>query len=153
MHARLQNWQPAAADLSRVIDELPVTKLECVALTPEEAVRVQAVLDEAADGLDYGWAIAPGMTARFVNILARGISKGAAVARVGEQLGVPRAQMMGVGDGPNDAPLFDAVGFSVAMGNAEWALKQAANVVTASVEEDGLALAIENYILNAVYQV
>ena len=55
---------------------------------------------------------------------------------------------MGVGDGPNDEPLFRSVGVSVAMGNATEALKQIATWVTAPVEQDGLAVAIDRYILS-----
>src|SRR5581483_4144627 len=53
----------------------------------------------------------------------------------------------GVGDGPNDAPLLEAAGLAVAMGNAAPPLKAIAHVVVPSVHEDGLAVAIERYVL------
>lgn len=57
------------------------------------------------------------------------------------------AQVMAVGDSGNDLPLFENAGFKVAMGNASPLLKQAADVVVASVKDNGLAEAIQKYIL------
>ena len=54
---------------------------------------------------------------------------------------------MAVGDSGNDLPLFENAGFKVAMGNASPLLKQAADVVVASVKDNGLAEAIQKYIL------
>lgn len=63
-------------------------------------------------------------------------------------LRVEKNEIIGVGDHNNDLPLFESVGFKVAMGNATEKLKNKADYVTASVDEDGLADAIEKFILN-----
>ena len=52
-----------------------------------------------------------------------------------------------IGDGGNDPAMFKCAGLSIAMGQAEDAVKRQADVVTASNTEDGVALAIEQYIL------
>lgn len=56
--------------------------------------------------------------------------------------------LMVVGDGGNDLPLFEKAAFKVAMGNANEKLKDAADVIAPSVNEDGLAWAIDKYILS-----
>jgi hydroxymethylpyrimidine pyrophosphatase-like HAD family hydrolase len=89
---------------------------------------------------------------RFVNILSPGISKGEAVEYLTQHLSLSRAQVMGVGDGPNDDPLLRAVGFPVAMGNSIDALKQIATYVAPDVEDDGLAQVIEQFILSVEYR-
>ena len=62
---------------------------------------------------------------------------------------IDRSTLMVVGDGNNDLPLFANAGFKVAMGNAGEQLKAAADVVAPSVNDDGLAWAIEKYILES----
>lgn len=62
--------------------------------------------------------------------------------------GIPQAAVIGVGDGYNDFSLLLACGLKVAMGNAVLELKEVADAVTSSVENDGVADVIEKYILS-----
>lgn len=50
------------------------------------------------------------------------------------------------GDGQNDIPMFESVGYSVVMGNATDDVKKYADYVTKLNSEDGVAYAIENFI-------
>ncbi len=63
------------------------------------------------------------------------------------RLNVDHNNVMVVGDGGNDIPLFELAGLKIAMGNGADALKNKADWVAPSVDEDGLAVAIEKYIL------
>lgn len=63
-------------------------------------------------------------------------------------LNVKHENAMVVGDGGNDMPLFELAGLKVAMGNASEELKKAADWIAPHVKDDGLAIAIEKYILN-----
>ncbi len=63
-------------------------------------------------------------------------------------LNVRKSEAIGVGDYHNDLPLFESVGFKVAMGNAPKELKDAADFVTGSIDEDGVAQAIDKLILS-----
>lgn len=63
-------------------------------------------------------------------------------------LNVNHKNVMVVGDGGNDLPLFELAGVKVAMGNASDELKAQADWIAPSVDEDGLAVAIEKYILS-----
>jgi hydroxymethylpyrimidine pyrophosphatase-like HAD family hydrolase len=64
------------------------------------------------------------------------------------RLNVDHKNVMVVGDGGNDLPLFELAGFKVAMGNGSEALKAKADWIAPTVDEDGLAVAIEKYILS-----
>lgn len=70
-------------------------------------------------------------------------NKGIALLELGKKLGIAREEIMAVGDGGNDAEMLKAVGFGVAMGNATEELKQIADFVTDTCEQDGVAVAIE----------
>jgi hydroxymethylpyrimidine pyrophosphatase-like HAD family hydrolase len=64
-----------------------------------------------------------------------------------EELGVALAHTAAIGDAGNDVAMFVRAGLSIAMGQAETGVKTQANYVTGSNLEDGLATAIERYIL------
>lgn len=64
------------------------------------------------------------------------------------RMNVDHDNVMVVGDGGNDLPLFELAGWKVAMGNADEELKAQADWVAPSVAEDGLVVAIEKFILN-----
>ncbi len=70
-----------------------------------------------------------------------------ALARLCEDLGVPPARVLAVGDSRNDVPMLRWAGIGVAMGNAQPDVKAAVEHVTARNDEDGVALAIERYVL------
>lgn len=84
-----------------------------------------------------------------IEISLKGISKETGVRRVCELLGITMDQVMAVGDNLNDQRLIRAAGLGVAMGNGDDELKQIADVVTETNEEDGVAKAIERYLLGS----
>lgn len=82
-----------------------------------------------------------------IEINAAGVNKGKSLVKLGELLGIRREEIMTCGDGDNDVTMLREVGFSVAMGNAEETVKQAADYITETNDEDGAAKAIERYAL------
>lgn len=85
----------------------------------------------------------------FIEIMPRGVDKGAAIAGLIERLGLEREDVIACGDGLNDLAMIKYAGLGVAMGNAQPEIKAAADVVTGTNDEDGLVSVIEQYILNA----
>lgn len=77
-----------------------------------------------------------------------GASKRHALEVLLGMLNIEAHEVIGVGDSQNDLPLFEAVGLKVAMGNATQALKDKADYIAPTVDEDGLAHVIEKFILN-----
>ena len=62
-------------------------------------------------------------------------------------LGIKREEIMACGDGMNDYEMLSAVGFGVAMGNAMEPLKEIADYITETNDENGVAKAIEKFVL------
>ncbi|MHC8394748.1 HAD family hydrolase [Pseudomonas sp. LB3P93] len=83
----------------------------------------------------------------YLDVTAMQANKGTALATLAEFLGVPLEQTAAMGDGGNDPAMFHRAGLSIAMGQAEEAVKRQADVVTGANTEDGAAQAIEQYIL------
>ncbi len=97
-------------------------------------------------GFSYaGTPAFPGI--EFVNVVAKGVSKGSALRTLAAHLKVPLDAVCAVGDAGNDLPVFEVSGVSVAMGNATPEVRRMADHVTAPVTEDGLAQAIRRYVL------
>ena len=67
--------------------------------------------------------------------------------RLAEILGVSREETVAIGDGYNDVPMLEGVGLSIAMGNAPDDIKRICKAVTDDNNHDGVAKAIEQYIL------
>lgn len=70
------------------------------------------------------------------------------VEKLMQLLKIDKAHTMAIGDSYNDVPLFEAAGLTVAMGNAPDEVKAITDEVTATLAEDGVALAIERFALS-----
>ena len=102
-----------------------------------------ALLAEPHEGLTVSPSVSPVMPdTTFVNLTPVGVDKGSAVRVVAREYGVPLERVMVVGDGANDAAAMRAVGFPVAMGNAEPEVRAVARRAVAHVDEGGLVEAI-----------
>jgi len=77
-----------------------------------------------------------------------GISKGATLKRLTEQLGISIKQAAAIGDNHNDVHMLKAAGLGIAMGNAPEKVKEAADIVTASNNHAGVAQAIRRYLVS-----
>jgi Cof subfamily protein (haloacid dehalogenase superfamily) len=74
-------------------------------------------------------------------------NKGAVVEMLSELLKIPAAEFATIGDMPNDVLMFEKSGYSIAMGQANDDVKKSATTVTAGMDEEGFAKAMENSIL------
>jgi Cof subfamily protein (haloacid dehalogenase superfamily) len=79
----------------------------------------------------------------ILDILNRECSKGHALRRWAKERGIPREQIMAIGDNHNDLEMLEFAGVAVVMGNASNELKQNGWMLTGSNEESGVALAVE----------
>jgi Cof subfamily protein (haloacid dehalogenase superfamily) len=84
---------------------------------------------------------------RYLEFTHPRANKGAAVEALAAMLKIPRENVMAVGDALNDLPMLEFAGLGVAVMNGDEHVKARADAVTASNEEDGVALAIEKYAL------
>lgn len=119
-------------------DEMEKINLYFASGAEKEHFRVSLGETELSisDSLGIGFEISPPDAA-----------KGIGLKRLCELVNVSVDRSMAVGDGGNDVDLMRAAGFSVAMGNAEEAVKREANVLTEDCDNDGAAKAVLRYML------
>jgi hypothetical protein len=84
----------------------------------------------------------------YLDITNAQANKGAVLRYHASRLGIPASRIATIGDMPNDVLMFQASGFSIAMGNASPEVQAQANAVTDSYENEGFAKAVERYLLN-----
>lgn len=110
-----------------------------MSVQPEELLQVQK---QIAGFLPESLTVV--QTAPFyLEVIPKVINKGQGIRDICAVLGIDPAQVISFGDAANDIPMLEAAGMGVAMGNAQEAVKAAADMVTLSNNEDGIAAALE----------
>ena len=72
-----------------------------------------------------------------------GINKATGMERYLNAVGIVREDSIAVGDGPNDLQMMEYAGIGIAMGNAREEVKERADMVTSSINNDGIYRAFE----------
>jgi len=83
----------------------------------------------------------------FLEISRPDIGKGVSLAEMAEKMGIDREQVMAIGDSPNDLDMIVYAGWGVVMANGLDRVKEAARWITASNNDEGVAIAIEHLVL------
>ncbi|MGN1386055.1 MAG: Cof-type HAD-IIB family hydrolase [Bacillus sp. (in: firmicutes)] len=84
----------------------------------------------------------------FLEFMEKGISKGTSLNQLIQILGIEREEVIAMGDSYNDLEMIEFAGLGVAMGNANDDIKAAADYVTDTNMNDGVAKVVEEFILN-----
>ena len=85
----------------------------------------------------------------YLDVTHKDANKGAVVAYLAAHLAVPAAEIATIGDQPNDVLMFAHSGLSIAMGQSSPDVKRCARRVTTSNEDEGLANAVEKFVLRS----
>lgn len=80
----------------------------------------------------------------FLEVTPAGVDKAAAISILLQKLGIPVAESVACGDGFNDVPMIRLAGLGVALDNAPQGVKDAAHLIVASNDADGVAMAIQH---------
>jgi Cof subfamily protein (haloacid dehalogenase superfamily) len=145
IYAQRSEIQPiAVGDLRSVLDTEP-TKILALCDDPEAIANLLSNLRQIYTPAELYLTTSVATFFEAANPL---VSKGAALRYVAEEiLGLQSANVMAIGDNFNDLEMLSYAGIGVAMGNAPDEVKAIAQWVAPTVEEDGVAAAIEEFVL------
>jgi hydroxymethylpyrimidine pyrophosphatase-like HAD family hydrolase len=138
------NTRPQVAESLIKLPTGPTIKLMAIGhpRDPSDlAVVAKRLALEAAGSVDSFYTYP-----EYLEIMPRGASKGEACREIRERLGVDVADVMAIGDGTNDVPMFDEARVRVAVANASPALAERADYIAPSNDEDGVAVAIDGLV-------
>ncbi len=124
---------------------MPGTPTKMLALAPESEMREIAQTTQALFGAELMICQSKPIYLEITHPL---VNKGRALDFLASRLGVSRDQVMAVGDSQNDLEMIKYAGWGVAMANAADNVKAAAQAVTGHHDAEGVAEAIETYVLN-----
>lgn len=137
--------EPAAESVGALQNILDSTEINKLLLYGQES-KIAALRWQLSKQLNGSIHLTRAQVEGILEILPANTSKGKAVMRVMKDLNIPPENVMAIGDGENDIEMLQAVGTSVAIGNAVQPLKDVADQVVASNDEDGVAQAIEMFV-------
>ena len=85
---------------------------------------------------------------KYIDIMKTACSKKNAIHILAEKLGIKQKEIIVMGDGGNDISMFECAGLKIAMENGEEYLKEKADFITASNNDNGVAKAIKKFIFS-----
>ncbi len=145
----LEAYRPMYERITRKVDNIydyyeenpvGIEKINVYHLDPESRERTRARLqDLQIEKVDS--------EITSLECSALGVTKGEALCRLCEILGIPLEGTIAVGDADNDLAVLQKAGFAIAMGNANDHVKEVCDVVVADCDHDGCAEAIRTYLL------
>ncbi|ATA59000.1 hydrolase [Geobacillus stearothermophilus] len=124
-----------------LIDEpIAVPKIDVYFATDEQRDAAAALLTKSIPSIDM--IMQPNGK---MEIVPQGVSKLAGLRRLAQHIGVSLKETVVIGDGLDDLPAIEAAGLGVAMGNAPLEVKRAADWVTRSNEQLGVAYMVKEH--------
>ncbi|UCB42039.1 MAG: HAD family phosphatase [Dehalococcoidales bacterium] len=140
--------EPTVTDLNQLWQRQRIIKGTLVIRSEEEKAQAHLFCRYFEGRLNFTWAKTPVYPdADFVNIISREVSKGRALEELVAFLGIPLSQVVAIGDGTNDISLLSTAGLAIAVGNAHEELKAVADHIVPDVEHNGVAAAVEKFVL------
>lgn len=139
--------EPAPTVVGSLINAMntyPINKLIIAANDPRQT---KALMWQAQQMLGASAVLTVSAVGNQFEVLPREVSKGRGVAAVARDLGIDLSHVMAIGDAENDLEMLELVGMGIAMGNAPDNVKAVARYVTTTNDEDGVAEALEKYVL------
>jgi len=146
--ARAEDYSAFLGGRAVLVDDLlawvtrPISKVIAVSQEPMDEAILQVARKRFAGRADVTIS-----HPRFLEFLAPGVSKGAAVRWLARRAGVPLGAVLAIGDQFNDLEMIEAVGHGAAMPHAPLPVRSAARYVAPPLGEDGAAQLIEQLVL------
>ncbi len=130
--------------LQNILDSTPISKL--VFFKRHDARKITALRWQLGTQINGKARLVQALD-DALEMLPLGASKGKALKLVLKDLGIDAKEVLAIGDGENDIEMIELAGIGVAMGNANPKLKAVAQHHVASNDADGVAEALERFVL------
>jgi Cof subfamily protein (haloacid dehalogenase superfamily) len=124
-------------------DDISVQKFFILVFDP---VKKKQLLNALSEIENIGITSSSSFNLEVMNIHG---NKGYGLTKMANHFHIPLSDTIAIGDNYNDVSMFETAGLSIAMGNAENEIKKICHKVTLTNDEDGVAYAINQFILNS----
>ncbi|MDF2672511.1 MAG: haloacid dehalogenase-like hydrolase [Clostridiales bacterium] len=133
----------AVGNMLEFYNTQPISKMLMIEKHEKFTIFKERLLEELGQYINATFSLPDFLEAYNINV-----NKGLILHKVANYYGIKREEVIAIGDGENDIYMIEYAGLGVAMGNAMDSVKNAADIITKSNAEDGVAHVIERYILN-----
>ncbi len=131
-------------DLTAALDDFDTLKIMAVSYNEPHLLAMEKELKEKFDQQLYITRSKP----FYLEVMDRSVGKARALEMIAGHYGIKSSQVMAVGDSFNDLDMIKWAGLGVAMGNAIEEVKEVADFVTCSNDEEGVTEALQRFILS-----
>lgn len=147
-HRQFFGLEPSVVDFSNLWLRERIIKAGLASSSPGQVAKARQLYARFENSLHFSIAHSPAFPdVEFTNVVAPEVSKGRALEALTLHLGISLSEVMAVGDGTNDITLLSRAGLAVAMDNAPDEVKAVADRIAPDVDQNGLAIAIERFLL------
>lgn len=143
-YGRMAGVTVEEADVMRILEKEPegLEKILCIGEEQQLRRETEELRAKYADRLHF-----TSSKPYFFDMIDKSVNKGTALKALAEQFGIKPEEVMAVGDSINDKEMIRFAGIGVAVENAHEEIKKIADYITTSNKEDGVAKAIEKFVL------
>lgn len=144
------NHKPVVEKVFNVGLHIPVdvNRIPIEEILRQDIMQVTSFFDETHEKIlmpNMKTCVAGRWSPEFVDITSVHADKGKGLESVANYLGISISETMSFGDGGNDVPIIQKAGVGVAMGNSMPGVKQHADYVTDTVDDNGIANALRHF--------
>jgi Cof subfamily protein (haloacid dehalogenase superfamily) len=148
VHRQFFGIEPTVVDFSGLWRRERIIKAGLASVNTKQVAKASNFSARFEGRLHFSIARSPAFPGvEFTNVVAPEVSKGRALEALALHLGISLSEVMAVGDGTNDISLLAKAGLAVAMDNAPDEVKAVADHVAPDVDRNGLAAAVERFLL------
>ena len=140
-YKKLSGVEPVLAEDIETLLDIGITKI----LWYDEVERIEAFLAQLSTDLFCEVSYCTSKPT-FLEFFSKKVSKAIAMEKIGEILGISREETVAIGDGLNDLSMIQYAGLGVAMGNATKEVKENAQFITDTNEEEGVRKVLERFL-------
>ncbi len=146
MHTKWREVKPEyVGPLQNMLGGTAINKL--VMLSANDPRKIKAIRWQLGTQINGAARLMNGGVEHMLEVLPPGTSKGNTLKALLRDLQIDPQNVMAIGDGENDIEMLKLARIGIAVANAQQVLKDAADEITASHDEDGVAKAIEKYVI------
>lgn len=133
----------------RPVDEYPSNQIITNIMYVNDPMKITQTLKNIPKHLYEKYAVAQSAPF-FMEFTHPEATKGNAVKKLADKLGIKQSEIMAIGDNGNDISMIEYAGYGVAMKNAIPEVKAVAKYDTLTNNEDGVAYAVQKFVLDAL---
>ncbi len=146
MHTKWRETKPEyVGPLQNMLNSTAINKL--VLLSANDPRKIKAIRWQLSTQINGAARLMNGGVEHMLEVLPPGTSKGVALKALLRDLHIDPQNVMAIGDGENDIEMLKLARIGIAVANAQQVLKDVADEITASHDEDGVAKALEKYVI------